>query len=179
MKTILFLTTILACCISVAFIPEEQTSLNISSVSPVLPEPTIQSETVAQFIPTDLNSDSTNEDLIRAVGKKTLKSLSKSQFFKKSAIGKTANSIKEATSTEFAGEAPEKNEIQHRVRFSLDPYKAEARVRYTGFFNCSAFYDAFDGDVKVEISEQIADTSIKIQHSTQDQNSSLLLGWTW
>ncbi len=180
MKTYLILSIFFISCLSVAAVPTPQTQLDIYAVLPVSPEPVVTPESIAKFIPTDSSSYTDEEKWIRQVGKRTIKAITKSDFVKKSSLGKTADSIKESTSTEIKSSTPtHSNEIQHKVKFSFDPYNAEARMRYSGFFNCSAFYDAFDGDLKVELSEQIDDTSIKIQHSTSEQNSTLLLGWTW
>ncbi len=180
MRQYLFLSLFSFCCLSVAAVPTPQTDLDIYAVAPVSPEPTMNSDTVAKFIPTDSSAYTDESKWLRQVGRKTIKAITKSDFVKKSAIGKTADTIKASTSTEMATTVPQNSSaIQHKVKFSFDPYSAEARMKYTGFFNCSAFYDAFDGDLKVELTEQIDETSIKIQHSTSQQNSTVLLGWTW
>ncbi len=180
MKRIGLCLLFIYCCQSVADVPKEQTELNIYAVAPVTPEPEFNYQLVTNVIPTDLNGDSTQEDLIKEVGKKTIRAITKSDFVKKSSLGKTADNIKQSTSTELASDPTEDaNEIHHKMKVSLDPYKAEARLKYTGFFNCSAFYDAFDSDLKVEIEEKIDTTAIKIQHSTKEQNSTVVLGWTW
>lgn len=69
--------------------------------------------------------------------------LMKSDYFKKSSVGQTAEAVKKNTETDMAFGQP--GQIQHKFEFKVAAFQRQAFIQYSGFTKVQLRYDMGDG----------------------------------
>ena len=81
----------------------------------------------------------------------------KSDFFKKSKVGKTAQSVKQQMSADV--EFRDEKNIEHKFDFKFKPFQSYAYVRYTGFTTARLIYDYGDNKLTLSFDHQLSESS--------------------
>lgn len=106
--------------------------------------------------------------IVRRILDRSANRILKSDFFKKSSVGKTANTVKQQMETDV--EFRDEKNIEHKFDFKFKVFQSYAYIRYTGFTTARLIYDYGQDNLTLSFDHQLSD------FSTMSINTSLQSG---
>ena len=141
----------------------------------------IQSTLLLDQMPRDPELLEENSFVLKRVGDRTLTRIMKSDYFKKTSLGRAADSLKQKMETDVTFK-DDKN-ISHRFDFKIALFQGQAFIQYEGFTKTQLRYDIDNGGSVAMIFQQdlSAYSSIGIESTLigEDRTQMVLLNLIW
>lgn len=96
-----------------------------------------------QFVSMDGNMVQEDSFVFKRFLDRSVNRLMKSDYFKKSSVGRSAEAVKRNTETDMAFGQP--GQIQHKFEFKVAAFQRQAFIQYSGFTKIQMRYDMGDG----------------------------------
>lgn len=136
-----------------------------------------------KLIPLDMQPTDNANYVATRIGDKAVQAWLNSPAVKNSAMGKTAKQVEGAMKTEVAisqDAGPQK--INHRFMFQVQAFQSTAMMKYRGWVNANATYDARARASVVEVTEKVwKDKDVTLSHTASNTEDISALGvrWNW
>lgn len=162
--------------------------VDLSSTVPVkFPEETgaagLTDKDIQKLIPLDMKPTTNATYVATRVGDKAVQAWLNSPTVKNSAMGKTAAQVENSMKTEVAiSQDTEEGKVNHRFMFQIQAFQSTAMLKYRGWVNAAATYDARAHASVVEFTEKIwNDKDLTLSHTASNSEDVSALGvrWTW